>query len=173
MAGLILAAAAAASAGTLSGPAEAVDRCVAAQSARPFDFAALSTGGWSEGTIAGVEAAPGGSAGHRMFNRPEAGAVILVKTEQGATRSDCHVIFRRSNGEVDRVETEIGTYFGEEPLKLGAGMTMFRTTGKPVLVTLTRKPDKGAVLADIAILPFEPKAASNKADDGQKVETNK
>lgn len=171
MLALVLAAAAAASPAALSGPAEAVDRCVAAQSARPFDYAALAGGGWAEGEIAGIEAAPGGAGSHRMFSRPDAGAVIIVTSDPGSSRSDCHVILRRSNSEIDKVETEIGTRFGEEPLKLGASLTMFRTTGKPVLVTLTRKAEKGAVLADIAILPFEPKTSS-KAADGQKAETN-
>jgi hypothetical protein len=159
--------AAGAASAAFSGPAEAVDRCVAAQSARPFDFAVLATAGWTEGEIAGVEAAPGAPGSHRMFSKADAGAVIIVKSDAAKSRSDCHVIFRRTMLEVDAVEAELGAYFGEPPLKIDNALTMFRSSGKPFLASLSRKLEKGRILADVAVLPFDPKTAgaSSNADE--------
>ena len=136
---------------------EAVAKCAAAIEPAALDIAPLTSDGWTEGAISGVKPNAEGSVPVRMFNKADAGAVIVLKYPPDGSKPACHVVFRRPKKAIDELEDEISGHFGGQTLKIGAGLSLFDTSGRPIMASLSSRPDKGQVLADVAILPQKPK----------------
>jgi hypothetical protein len=138
---------------------DAVARCAAAVEPASFDVAPLTSDGWAEDDVAGAPVAVGGGKGLRLFNKADAGAVIVVKLPDDGGRPSCHVLFRRPNAAIDTAENDIGQHFGGKTLKIGAALTLFDSGSRPIMVSMSRRLDKGQVLADVVINPQKPKTS--------------
>jgi hypothetical protein len=154
---LLLAAAAPATPPAKPAAIEAVELCTAVARPKEFNLEPLATAGWKEGEIKNIDQAPGGAAANRLFTREGAGAVIMlnVNTEKGGHY--CHVLTSGPSKFIDLFERALVPSVGEA-MKLTPALTFYKSTGKPYIVSLSRKPSGKDILADVMVMAFEPKA---------------
>jgi hypothetical protein len=152
-------AAAASSAPVKPAGVEAVELCTAVARPKDFDLEPLAAAGWKEGEIKNIESARGGAAANRLFIRDGAGAVIMLNIDVEKGGHYCHVLTSGPSKLIDLFERALVPSVGEA-LKLTPALTFYKSTGKPYIVSMSRKPSGKDILADVMVMAFEPKAKS-------------
>ena len=156
---LLLAVAAAGNPPVKPAAIEAVELCTAVVRPNEFNLEPLASAGWTEGEIKNIEKAPGGAQANRLFIREGAGAVIMLNINVEKGGHYCHVLTSGPSKFVDLFERALVPSV-REAMKLTPALTFYKSTGKPYIVSLTRKPSGKDILADVMVVAFEPKTKS-------------